>query len=58
MYTYFMQINILKIILKGINMTLTDKEREYLAKAPNFNDDMIEQLQDPEFEAGWLELTN
>ena len=38
-------------------MTLTDKEREYLAKAPNFDDDMIEQLQDPEFEAGWLELT-
>jgi len=38
-------------------MTLTDKEREYISKAPNFDDDMMEQLQDPEFEAGWIELT-
>ena len=38
-------------------MTLTDKECAYLDKAPNFDDDMLEQLQDPEFEAGWLELT-
>jgi len=38
-------------------MTLNDKEREYIAKAPNFDDDMMEQLQDPEFEAGWIQLT-
>ena len=38
-------------------MTLTDKQKEWISKAPNFDDDMIERLQDPIFEAGWLELT-
>jgi len=38
-------------------MTLTDKEREYLAKAPDFVEDLIERLQEPEFQKGWLELT-
>ena len=38
-------------------MTLDDKQREYLAKAPSFDEDIIMQLQDREFEAGWLELT-
>jgi len=38
-------------------MTLTDKQEEWIKNAPNFDDDMMEQLQDPEFEAGWLELT-
>ena len=38
-------------------MALTDKQREWLKKAPSFDDDMIERLQDPKFEAGWLELT-
>ena len=38
-------------------MSLTDKQQEWINKAPNFDDDMIEQLQDPEFEAGWIELT-
>ena len=50
-------MNILKNILKGIIMELTDKEREFIAKAPRFEDDLIEQLQEPEFEAGWLKLT-
>lgn len=38
-------------------MTLTDKQKEWIAKAPNFDDDIIKQLRDPEFETGWLELT-
>ncbi len=38
-------------------MTFTDKQQEWINNAPNFDDDMIEQLQDPVFEAGWLELT-
>ena len=38
-------------------MTLTDKHRQWLDKAPDFDTDMMEQLQDPEFEAGWIELT-
>ena len=38
-------------------MTLTNKQQKWLDKAPNFDDDMMERLQNPEFEAGWLELT-
>ena len=38
-------------------MKLNDKQQEWIKKAPNFDDDMMERLQDREFEAGWLELT-
>ncbi len=38
-------------------MTLTPKQKAYIDKAPNFDDDMLERLQDPEFQKGWLELT-
>lgn len=38
-------------------MKLTAKQREFINNTPSFDDDMIEQLQDPEFQKGWLELT-
>lgn len=38
-------------------MTLTPKQKEFINKAQNFDDDMIKRLQDPEFQKGWLELT-
>lgn len=38
-------------------MTLTPKQKEFINKAQKFDDDMIERLQDPEFQKGWLELT-
>lgn len=34
-----------------------EKLQEFIKKAPKFDDDMIERLQDPEFQKGWLELT-
>ena len=36
---------------------MNDKERKFLNTFPNFDDDIIERLQNPEFEAGWIELT-
>ncbi len=46
------------IAVKGqTQMFLNDKQIEYLNNAPNFDDDIVEQLQDPEFQKGWLELT-
>ena len=38
-------------------MKKTDKHKEWLEKTPGFDDDIIERLQDPKFESGWLELT-
>lgn len=38
-------------------MKLTDKQRKYLNNAPNFDDDIQERLQNPEYQKGWLELS-
>ena len=38
-------------------MTLTKEQIEYLEKAPNWEDEQIKHLQDPEYQRGWLELT-
>ena len=38
-------------------MTLTKEQIEYLEKAPNWEDEQIKHLQDPEYRRGWLELT-
>jgi len=37
-------------------MTLTDKQKNWINNAPNFDEDMIKRLQNPEFESGWIEL--
>ncbi len=38
-------------------MTLTNKEREYLAKAPRFEDDFNERMQDSEYQKEWLKVS-
>ena len=39
-------------------MELTEKQLQWIRENTiSFDDDMIEQLQDPEYEQGWLELT-
>ena len=39
-------------------MTLTDKELDWIRKNTiNFDDDIVEQLQDPEFQKMWLEIS-
>lgn len=43
--------------MKGLVKTLTEQQIEYLEKAPNWENEQIKQLQDPEYQRGWLELT-
>lgn len=38
-------------------MALTEGQRKYLETCTTFDDDMRLQLQDPEFQSGWLALT-
>lgn len=38
-------------------MTLTKAQIEYLEKAPNWEEEQIKHLQDPEYQRSWLELT-
>ncbi len=38
-------------------MTLTDKEREWISKAPSFREHLMEELQDPEYRAMWLQAS-
>lgn len=38
-------------------MTLTDKQREWIAKAPRFEDDFNERMQDPEYQKMWLKVS-
>lgn len=45
------------ITVKGLIMTLTKEQIEYLEKAPNWEDEQIKHLQDPEYQREWLELT-
>ena len=46
------------ILLKGKpTMLNNEKLQKFIENAPNFDDHLIEQLQDPEFQKGWLELT-
>ena len=45
------------ITVKGLIMTLTKEQIEYLEKAPTWEDEQIKHLQDPEYQRGWLELT-
>ncbi len=33
------------------------KLQEYINNAPEFDDDLAQKLQDPDFQRGWLELT-
>lgn len=48
----------LTILLKGQNkMTLTDKQKEFINNAPQWEDDHLEHLQDTEYQKQWLELT-
>jgi len=44
--------------MKGINkMELNEAQLKYIETCPSFDDDMIERLQDANFQKGWLELT-
>ena len=47
----------LKISVKGLIMSLTKQQIEYLEKAPNWEDEQIKHLQDPDYQRSWLELT-
>lgn len=47
----------LKISVKGLIMSLTKQQIEYLEKAPNWEDEQIKHLQDPDYQRNWLELT-
>ena len=38
-------------------MLNNEKLQKFIENAPNFDDHLIGQLQDPEFQKGWLELT-
>ncbi len=38
-------------------MTLTDRERKYIANAPTFREHLLEQMQDPEYQKGWLQIS-
>ena len=38
-------------------MALTPKQQEFINNAPNFDTDLINRLQDVEYQKGWLELT-
>lgn len=38
-------------------MTLTDKQKEFINNAPNWEDDHLKRLQDAEYQKEWLELT-
>lgn len=38
-------------------MELNDKQIKYIENAPSWDEHHLEQLQDPEYQRGWLELT-
>jgi len=38
-------------------MTLTPKQKEFINKAPKWEDDFLERLQDTEYQKAWLEIT-
>ena len=38
-------------------MTLTDKEREYLANAPDFDDDFNKRMQNIKYQQEWLKVS-